>query len=528
MTKIKILDSFENKTKFFTRNIFVPLSIIISISFLLRFFYYAPQIPLTADALSYFFYGQDISINGRLPSNYSPANNGWPIFLSLFFSIFNFDKTSSYMELQQILSIIISLSTIIPVFILCKKFFSNSYSLLGAAIFGFEPRLIQNSLLGVTEPLYILLGVFSLLTFLSSNRKLVYLSFCIAAIISIVRSEGLFLFFALSVVFFIRNRKDKFLAPKYLIALGLFLLIIIPMSVYRIEATGYDSLFMRVSGTASTISSEPGSDVKIPTRIITGLINYPKYLGWDLIPVFILFAPIGFVLLIRKKVENKSILIVTLASMSAPAFYAYSTPIPETRYFYFLYPLFCILSLFTVEKITNLLSHQNLVLIAISIAIIFASIMFLEHQMTTAENEQNALLTAKIVSKYASGINQYYPEDRYIEAALIPNSHSDFELLFKNERKDRTSVLDTIPGRVTIIDTKGYNSLKDYIKDARDKGLTHLVVDGKPTRQEFLNDVFYHEDQYPYLLKEFDAKSNYNFPLKIFKIDYDKFEGTNQ
>lgn len=528
MTKMKILDSFEEKTNFLTKNIFVPLIIIISISFLLRFFYYMPEIPLTADALSYFFYAQDIAINKQLPNNYSPANNGWPIFLSVFFSIFNFDKTSSYMELQQIVSIIISLSTIIPVFMLCRKFFNNPCSLLGAAMFAFEPRLIQNSLLGVTEPLYILLGTISLLMFLSSNQKLVYLSFCIAAITSIVRSEGLFLFFTLSIVFFIKYRKNKFLIPKYLVALGIFLLVIIPMSMYRIEATGYDSLFMRVSGTASTISSEPHNDVKIPTRIVTGLINYPKYLGWDLIPVFILFAPIGFILLICKKIENKTIVITTLISMSVPAFYAYSAPIPETRYFYFLYPLFCILSLFTIEKITNLFSHQNLTLIAIAIIIIFVSTTFLHYQMSTIENERYALLVAKIVSEHTTGINQYYPEDRYIEAVIIPSNNSDFKILFKNERKNKIPVIDTIPGRIMLIDTKGYDSIEEYIKNSRDKGLTHLVTDGKPIRQEFLNDVFYHEEQYPYLSKEFDAIENgYAFTLKIFKINYDKFDELN-
>ena len=68
----------------------------------------------------------------------------------------------------------LSVLTIIPVYLLCKKFVKNEYALLGAGIFVLEPRIIQNSLLGITEPLYIILGSISLLFFLSN--KIVYSS----------------------------------------------------------------------------------------------------------------------------------------------------------------------------------------------------------------------------------------------------------------------------------------------------------------------------------------------------------------
>ena len=44
---------------------------IIIISFLLRFYYFDPEIPPTLDALEYFFYAIDTSIIGHLPSFYS-------------------------------------------------------------------------------------------------------------------------------------------------------------------------------------------------------------------------------------------------------------------------------------------------------------------------------------------------------------------------------------------------------------------------------------------------------------------------
>ena len=55
----------------------------------------------------------DISTIGNLPNNYTPINNGWPILLSGFFSIFSFENSISYMELQRSMSIIISVFTLI-------------------------------------------------------------------------------------------------------------------------------------------------------------------------------------------------------------------------------------------------------------------------------------------------------------------------------------------------------------------------------------------------------------------------------
>ena len=58
-------------------------------------------------------------------------------------------------------------------------------------------------------------------------------------------------------------------------------------------------------------------------------------------------------------------------------------------------------------------------------------------------------------------------------------------------------------------------------------GLTHLVVDDREYpqyRMKFLKDVFEDEEKYPYLIRVFNSKDfDYNYRLKIFEIDYDKF-----
>ena len=49
----------------------------------------------------------EVFLQKGLLANYSLGNNGWPLFLSLFFSTFQFDNVQNYMQLQQIITILI-------------------------------------------------------------------------------------------------------------------------------------------------------------------------------------------------------------------------------------------------------------------------------------------------------------------------------------------------------------------------------------------------------------------------------------
>jgi len=124
--------------------------------------YFSFESPTSSDAFLFFFYSAQIATLENLPINYAPANPGWPWFLAVFFSIFDLEKVIEYMQIQKILTVLISVITIIPVYYFCKKFFDYKFSILGAIIFAFEPHLIQSSLFGNTDPIYIFLLATSL------------------------------------------------------------------------------------------------------------------------------------------------------------------------------------------------------------------------------------------------------------------------------------------------------------------------------------------------------------------------------
>ena len=184
------------------------LGLIIILGLVLRFYYFPYDVPLSLDSLGYFSYAFEISQTGKFPIDFALINNGWPTFLSIFFSLFKFENFIDYMELERGVSILISVITGILVYYLCRNFFSRMYSLGGALLFILEPRVIFNSILGITEPLYVLLGTLSLVLFFS-GKKMIYFSFGVIALLSLVRYEGLIFIIPISVMYFIKFRKKK-------------------------------------------------------------------------------------------------------------------------------------------------------------------------------------------------------------------------------------------------------------------------------------------------------------------------------
>ena len=507
-TSVNVL--IKNRLNFFEKNPLFLLLIIGSIGLFLRLYYFPYNVPLILDALNgYFFYATDTSILGHFP-NYIVANNGWPAFLSIFFTIFRFENALDYMTLQRILTVSISVLTIIPVYLLCKRFFDKPYAIIGAAIFALEPHIIQNSLLGLTEPLYIILITSALVLFFSSNKKMTYASFAITGLAALVRTEGLFLFFPLAIMFYVNYRKEKLAIAKSLFAISIFIASILPMTILRIKSYGQDPLTSRISsGVNGVLTTSPvGRDSF--THFMTPIVHIVEFTGWSLIPILIFLVPIGIFLMLRKKSPEKIAIIVIIISMSLPVIFAFSY-LQDTRFMYPLFPIFCILSVVTIKKLGTKFKNQNIFLVLIIGGIILSSGVFLDIKKYDYEHQKESFSIAQSITSIAKGVNDYYPEDSFIKPAEIPQ---------------KLPVLSsTISTNTIIIPTQGFDSLEKYIESSKNKGLTHLVADGAINRPNFLTDVFYHEEKYPYLVKVFDSWDHgYKYHLKIYKIEYQNFD----
>ena len=486
--------------------------IIFSIGLGLRLFYFPYELPLIADGMDNFTYATAINFHGYLPNEWAPANIGWSIFLSFWFSLVNLDSSLDYMQFQRILSIILSSLTVIPIYYLCRKFFSSKISLVGVALFTFEPRIILNSILGITEPLFILLGISSLVIFLRYDRKGILIAFTLASFATIIRSEGIFLLVTLSILFFIKYKLSKEILKTYLPALVIFLLILTPISMYKTQVSGYDAMFGRVvvaTNQVIGISNNSGGN-----EIFEGMELFIKYLGWIMIPIFLLFLPFGMIQLFRKRTKELNFILIFLASSSIPILYAYIFQAQDTRYFYFLYPIFCLISLFAVETYISKVKRKNFIILFLIIGILIASISFYEYKKIDYEKEKELNGIAQIIGDKVSGINFHPSVIQYIRATEIPLK---WPFLFFEEDH-----------QIKSISTINSDNLEDFILNSKGD-LTHLIVDDNPNLPGFLQDVYYNEEKYEYLNKVFDSKDRgFKHQVKVFEIDFQKLDSKNE
>ena len=489
--------------------IFCSLIFLGSLGF--RLFYFPHEIPIVVDGVDYFLYATEISILKNLPQDWIVVNNGWPIFLSFWFSIMRFEETQQYMELQRIITIIISSATIIPIYFICKNFVEPKYAVLGGILFGLDPRIILNSFLGGTDPLYIFLGSISLCLLLKNKRNFIYAAFGFGALCAIVRGEGIFFLAALTIIFFVRNKINFESIKIFVPSIIIYSIILIPILLQRIEISGTDGVFLRA--TTATIETSVISKTNSYENIISGIELFIKFFIWILIPNLIIFVPVGFIKFLKNRTRENSYIIIFLVTMSLPALYAYSVPASDTRYLYFLFPILAVLSTIGISTYHKKIKLKNSFLLIIMVGIVISSILFYEYKKDdwrmNNDIERENVEIAKDIILIADGVNLHPTESRYIRSLQIPN---EWPYLYKDIQFETKS----IPWFED-------NSLENYIKNNK-KELTHIIVDDNYELPEFLIDVYHNNKKYDYLTLVEDYQNlNYNSKFKIFEIDYERF-----
>ena len=516
----------------------------------IRLYFFPYDVPLFSDSQGYFWYGIDMSILNQLPPGHSIVNNGWPSFLSIIFQVMDSNNFLDYHNVQRFVGTIFSVATIIPVYVLCSRYFKKSYSLLGAALFVFEPRLIQNSFLGTPESIYIFLMATLLCLFLSHNFKKIYLAFGIVALLALARYEGLLMIIPLSAVFFVRFRKQKKDLIKYAICISIFILVLVPMAYLKNETMGQDGFVSHISaGPNYYQTSIQENNSTLTDFLYLGSSNLIKYLGWVQIPSFIIFVPLGILFIFKSLDYKKITIILTVLIMLIPAFYGYSRGFQELKYLYVLYPIFCILACVTFKIFLEKFHRKNLIFCMIIVGLIFSSLIFVDWKSMDKEHEREAFQIMAQISDKDMKINtdfgKYGNELSYIHWTRLQNVES-FPILKKSipeivikytlqpSKLEKQSIemqdVSEYGGWQNRIDI---NNFEDYLTLLKKQNVTHLILDGEHNTPLFVSDelisdlkyIFKNEEDYPFLIKEYDSKENgYKYHLKLFRIDYDSYD----
>jgi len=519
----RLMKTVDEKLEFFSNHVLISIVIICGIAFILRLYFFEPEIPIRQDATAYFHYAMDMSILKTIPYT-QHANDGWPIFLSIFFGIFNFNSYQDYTTLQRIVSIVISTLTILPVYFLCRRFFDRSFSVVGASLFAFEPHIIQNSLLGLTEPLYLLFAVSSFILFLSKNQKLFYGSFAVTALATIVRAEGIVILIILLITFFVNNRKEKKIIGKILLAVIIFSVIFVPMMIIKSQTSGVTTTSLNpiISFSYGSIVDPENNEINF-SNLLKGVETLVKRLGQSMIPYFAFFVPFGIVLLFKNRNKENNLIIISLLIYSLVAIRMFFV-VSDLRLIFFLYPLFIIFSVYTIKHIGYNVEFNRIFLVGITGAVLLLSWYFL-YSNTDYDYEKEVVQFANYMINNVKVSNNFYPESGLIDP-VWESTYVKMPILLSDLNYSGPHLLDYLKDKEGVYLDKSARSVEEYIKLARDQNLSHLVIDDNEKRPSYFKDVFYHEENYPYLIKEFDSsKEGYRYyNVKVFKIDYKYFD----
>ena len=512
--KIKNVENTINKN-----SIKILISLIIG-SILIRVYFTPFNLPISLDGIDYFAYAVAMSREGMFPNGYLQTNIGWSSFLSIIFSFFKESEMLELMNIQRILNTVISVLAIIPIYLLVKTFFRKEIALLGATLFLFDPRIIQNSILGGTDSLFILFTILAILFIFYKKSSLIYLSFIFVALAAFVRYEGIVLIIPLLVSYAIKNRQQKIPNIKLLVGISLFLIIIIPINFINYEDTQQMSIFSQIVHRGDFISGtiiENKPDINdeffgtnenhIMIFVENAVSGFIKYLGWILIPTFIIFCILGVIFVPKKITKNKIIFGLFFVFLALASIFAYGRGFQETRYLLVLLPIFALLSGYGFNY---LMKHgfKKIILITV-IAVIISSFIFTEYKTQDNQHEYEMYDATLFLTNEAEGVNNYH-SNKYVKVADLQNNWP--ELLPKGEN----GKMDLITKKFTI---EGFERPSEYIEFNKNKGLTHLLIK-EGDHNGFFDDVFHNENKYPLLEKIVDSKDlGIKTKYKIFKIN---------
>jgi len=487
---------------------------------------------------------------------------GWSIFISPFYLLTDSTDLLDYLNITRILSIAISTVTIIPMYILARRFFDEKYSLMASCLFAFEPHLNYNSVLGLSEPIFILGIVLASIFILQKNHNwYFYLSFLLAGIVWWVRFNGLVMVMILSIVFFVVYKPSSKNFLKYLVCIGLFLIIVSPILIQRYDQFG-DPLYFAVSD--NHFIGDAYSNYAINTKDIeysasdyiqdNGVISFVERFGLTglhimvldmfkmLFPYLIFLLPFGVLFSIRSFAQDKdyikSIWILLLVNLGS-LIIVFSTW-GDMRLIYHVFPFIIIISTIVIQRVVKhgLSTFQfsekqkNFFLVGvISIVIISASILTLrmdesDKLLDQERIEFSKLLTQKFNGKISAGGD--------VLRLLTYTQLQDSPYLFK---EFKTSTYDFSIGRDSDLFASGNmlertvlyaKSLDELIEIGKEYDLKYIAINKEQSKNDwygYLTNLYDEGENYPFLTKVLDTKEIgfKKFKVKVFEINYDKF-----
>ena len=485
---------------------------------------------------------------------------GWTIFVSPFFQLIDSNNFLDYVNITRGLGLAISIVTIVPMYILSRKFFDDKYSLCATGLFAFEPHLNYLAWQGLTEQLYILAIILSMYFILNRNSNYSYLSFLTIGLLWWVRWQGAIMLLVASIIFFKIFKKTPKLFVKYSICLSITLIIVSPMLLDRYEQFGDPFYFSQSEhlflGDYASILAYNMKDVEysafdyiddngfgkfIGNFVLVGIYNLLLTLFKMSLPYLIVFLPFGIIFSLRAFDQEKKYIqsnwILILGTLIP--FIVYFAILPEKRLIYHVYPFLIILAIIPLQRFVEYgLStfsynerQKKIVLVSImAVVLILSSFYTLRYDLPDPElNDEKILFAETIDSKFEGrildtgdtlqGLNYVHatnPLGVFKNYKIHNNISMDFMEEFNSENRN-----------VKPIQLYA-KSLEDFIEVSYEYELNYISINKNGVSDVFypyLDEIYESEAEFSYLTKVFDTEREgfEKLKVKVFEINYEIF-----
>ena len=481
---------------------------------------------------------------------------GWSLFISPFYLLTDSIDLLDYLNITRILSIAISTVTIIPMYILARRFFDEKYSLVASCLFAFEPHLNYNSGAALSEPLLILVLILSLNFILSDKTKYHYLAFIFTGLCWWVRLEAIYPAIAIILIYFIIHRAKSNSLRNFFLCMIFLLIIISPLFIERyiqfddpfyvwqsvtIFSENYAELLTTPENVGVVDFVEKHGILGLMDRLASGLTNLLNILIRISYPYLFILIPFGILFSLRpveqklKNIKANWIMIITLISVLIIPF----AIIDERRFLFPIFPFLIILSTIPIQRITNYGLNtfsfnerkKSIFLVATVSIVLLLSITFTMGIGEFGYGLPNSALeyekikfTEYLVENFDGRILRDAVVDDYLAYVNLTSNDNDFKT-FKSPRGKNPYPDLYEPGKVVRINVYGEN-MEKLVTNGKTVGLKYIGIMEKGSYFfPFLNDIYFNEENYPYMKKVFDSNEmGYKeFKIKVFEIDYKNF-----
>ena len=493
---------------------------------------------------------------------------GWPIFMSPFFNLVDSNNFLDYVNITRVLGLILSTITIIPMYLLSRKFFDVKYSLCATGLFAFEPHLNYVAGQGMTEPLYILAIIISLYFMLQKNSNYSYLSFLTIGLLWWIRWQGIIMLLVATIILFRNFKKTPKLFLKYFACIAICLVVVSPMLVERYEQFGdplYFSQSLRLfTGEYASILGanllgfeysafdyidDHGFGKFVENFVLMGIYNMFLVLFKMSFPYLIVFLPFGIIFSLRafdqekKYIQSNWILIL----ITLVPFIFYFAILPEKRFIYHVYPFLIILAIIPLQRLIEYgLStfsyndrQKKIVLVGIMGAVLVSSCFYtLRYDLPDPVLNDEKILFADILSKKFEGKildgGNTLQGLTYVNITNPPGIFKQYKHIQDMESQNPYMGYTGFNKKnINLIPVTLYaKSLEDFIDVSYEYGLKYISINKDGVEDVFypyLDEIYENEKKFPYLVKVFDTEHEEfeKLKAKVFEIDYKEFYHLN-